>query len=352
MTEHGGNIYKFAEKFNISDNKIIDFSASINPLGLPLSVIRCIHSIDSSMYHYPDPETKKLKEAISAFYDIDAESIVCGNGSTELIYLSVRALKPQTVITPVPTFSDYERACLLSGAKIKYYFLNRENNFDLDSEKFIMHMKGSEMAFLCNPNNPTGRLINIDEITKIADAAKQFRCYLIVDEAFIDFLPEHSIIKEVNKNPYLIVLRSMTKFYALSALRLGFGVFHHSVLNIIMQNKEPWTVNTIAQMAGISVLNDIKYRRETFKTIEKGKQLMEEGLKGLSIEYLPSAANYYLLKIPNAQEVITNLQKAYIMVRDCSNFKGLDNTYIRVAVKSTQDINRLFKELSKLCVQS
>ncbi len=351
MTEHGGNIYRYAEQLNISETQIIDFSASINPLGLPMSVVDEIQGINGSMYHYPDPEAKRLKEAIAAFYDIEANSIICGNGSTELIYLCVRALKPKRVIIPAPTFSEYERACLLSGAEIRYFYLKTKNSFDIESERFIKAMNGCDMAFICNPNNPTGRLIKNEELLEIAEAARQLKCYLVVDEAFIDFIPEHSIIKDVQGNPYLIVLRSMTKFYALSALRLGFGVFHPSVINMMWQNKEPWTVNTIAQIAGIAALKDNDYRKETFRIIHEGKNLMEQGLMGLSIDYIPSEVNYYLLKMPNAQQIISDLHKVYILTRDCSNFRGLDKSYIRVAVKSPEDINRLLKELSNLCEQ-
>ncbi len=351
MIEHGGNIYRYAEKFNISESWIIDFSASINPLGLPLSVIHEIQGIKSSMYHYPDPEAKKLRDALSAYHGIDSESIICGNGSTELIYLCARALKPKTVIISAPTFSEYERACIATGAQIKHFFLNRKDSFDLDSDKFINNMNGYEMAFICNPNNPTGRLIKTDDLLQIADAARRFKCYLVIDEAFIDFLPGRSIIKEVQNNPYLIVLRSLTKFYALSALRLGFGVFHQSIVEKILQNKEPWTVSTIAQNAGIAALKDTDYKKETYRIVSEGKILMEQGLKGLSIEFIPSEINYYLISIINAQQIISCLHKSYILVRNCKNFRGLDKTYIRVAVKSPQDINRLFKELSNLCAQ-
>ncbi len=351
MTEHGGNIYRFSEEKAIPKKLVLDFSASINPLGLPMSVISKINKIDSSLYHYPDPDTKKLKESISAFYNINSDSIISGNGSTELIYLCARALKPRTVLIPTPTFSEYERACLTAGASIKYLKLQKENNFDLDHEEFILSMKGCDIAFVCNPNNPTGRFVSIDDLLKIADAARDYKCRLILDEAFIDFLPESSIIGEVANNPYLIVLRSMTKFYALSALRLGFGVFHPFIIDIILQSKEPWTVNSLAQIAGITALGDEEYKKETFRIIGDGKSLMEEGFKELSIEYIPSSVNYYLLKIKNAQEIISNLHKAYIMVRNCSNFRGLDSSYIRVAVKSPEDNIRLLEEVSKLCGQ-
>ncbi len=349
MAEHGGNIYRFAENNNISDIDVIDFSASINPLGLPKSVISEIRKIDSLMSNYPDPNVVRLKQAISIYYSLDADSIVCGNGSTELIYLCARALKPEIALIPSPTFSEYERACLLLGSRIKYHNLKKEDYFDLDLEEFIKDMKGCSMAFICNPNNPTGRLIRKDLLLEIANAANDLKCFLVVDEAFIDFIPESSVISEVKNNPFLIVLRSMTKFYALSALRLGFGVFHASVVENILRNKEPWTVNSIAQIAGIAALNDEDYREETFKVIREGKELLENGLKRLSIEFIPSSVNYYLIRLQNAPQAVSSLRVAFIMTRDCSNFRGLDNSYIRISVKSYKNNMRLLGELSKLC---
>ena len=351
MTEHGGNIYSFAKRNRVDEREILDFSASINPLGLPETVISEIRNIDSSMYHYPDPDAGRLKQTISIYYGIKPESVVCGNGSTELIYLCTRALKPKSVLIPSPTFSEYERASLLVGAEIKYHKLREENYFDLEHEEFIKDLKGCDMAFLCNPNNPTGRHISKELMLKLAKSALESKCYLVVDEAFIDFIPENSIIHETANNPFLIVLRSMTKFYALSAFRLGFGVFHESLIGNILNNKEPWTVNTIAQIAGIAALNDEKYKKKTFRVIREDKNLMESGFKRLSIAYLPSAVNYYLLKIANAQQAIKSLQSSNIMVRDCSNFKGLNGSYIRVAVKSKEDNLRLLKGLENICAQ-
>jgi threonine-phosphate decarboxylase len=351
MTEHGGNIYSFAKKNGVDEREILDFSASINPLGLPDSVISEIRNIDSSMYHYPDPDSGRLKQTISIYYGIKQESVICGNGSTELIYLCARAFKPKKVLIPSPTFSEYERASLLTGAEIKYHKLKEENYFDLEHEEFIKDLKGCDMAFICNPNNPTGRHISKELMLKLAKSARESKCYLVVDEAFIDFIPENSLIHEAENNPFLIVLRSMTKFYALSAFRLGFGVFHQSLIRNILKNKEPWTVNTFAQIAGIAALRDKEYTEKTFQIITDCKKLMKEGFERLSLEYLASAVNYYLLKIKNAQQAIKSLQSSNIMVRDCSNFKGLNGSYIRVAVKSKEDNLRLLKGLENICAQ-
>jgi threonine-phosphate decarboxylase len=203
------------------------------------------------------------------------------------------------------------------------------------------------MAFLCNPNNPTGRLMAKADVLEIARAAQQSKCYLVVDEAFIDFMPDHSVVREVEGNPYLIVLRSMTKFYALSGLRLGYGILPSAVAEAVRKQKEPWTVNTLAQKAGAVAIHDRDYREKSFTVIAQEKAFLEKAFGQLSIDYVQSMANYYLIQMHQADKAVGDLRRKGILVRGCADFKGLDGSYIRVAVKSRRDNTRLIKELSQ-----
>ncbi|MBI4684416.1 MAG: threonine-phosphate decarboxylase [Nitrospirae bacterium] len=348
MTEHGGNIYLTAQEIGMPEEKIIDFSAPINPLGVPKSAISEIKNTAKYLFNYPDPDATELRQHISKYHGINSEFIICGNGSTELIYLIVRTLKPKKVLMPQPTFSEYERACKINSKfKIQNLKLGKENSFDIETESFIKFMKNCEMAFLCNPNNPTGRLVKRTDVLKIAGAAKRLKCYLVVDEAFIDFVPEESVIREVEKNPYLIVLRSMTKFYALSGLRIGYGVFHENLVQKIKGYKEPWAVNSLAQTAGIAAFKDAAFKKKTFRVIKQEKDFLEKEFKKLGISYIPSEVNYYLLRLSHTKEIVSALRNKGILVRDCSNFKGLDNSYMRIAVRSRRENEVLIKELSK-----
>ncbi|MBI4825583.1 MAG: threonine-phosphate decarboxylase [Nitrospirae bacterium] len=347
--EHGGNIYRIADELGIPEERLIDFSASINPLGISEKVKGVINRELDNLVNYPDPDTKMLRHKIAEYNGIGPETIICGNGSTELIYLIPRALKPKKVLIPAPTFSEYERACRLSSElRIVSYELNEENGFEVIPNGFIKAMQGCDMAFLCNPNNPTGHLLEKDDMLRIAEAARKMKCYLIVDEAFIDFVPGGSVIRDVQENPYLIVLRSMTKFYALTGLRIGYGVFHGDLIDRIKEFKEPWTVNTLAQQAAITAVQDDEYAAETYELIKREKDFLEKGFQELNIEYLPSSVNYYLLKTEDAQGITSGLIGKGILARDCSNFKGLNSSYIRVAVKSRGNNEVLLKELSKL----
>ncbi len=350
---HGGNIYLLAESLGMKEDAIMDFSASINPLGVPDSVVAAIKENLKHLFHYPDPEAKKLRRKISEHIGVGAESILCGNGSTELIFLVVRALSPARVLIPAPTFSEYERACIQNGAAIVTYPLREEHNFDIDAKELILAMGAGNalssrcnMVFLCNPNNPTGRLMSKEDMLKISDAAKRLACVLVVDEAFIDFCSNSSIIDEVRNNPYLVVLRSLTKMYALSGLRVGYAVLPASLLESLKEAKEPWTVNTLAQIAGVTALDDDEYTAETFRMIEEEKRFLEEGFRALGISFFPSSANFYLLQTERAAEIAAHLRGKGILVRDCSTFSGLDSSYIRVAVKARSENVRLLEEIS------
>jgi threonine-phosphate decarboxylase len=360
---HGGDIYSLAEMLGIEDDRIMDFSASVNPLGISTMVKKGISRNLNALVHYPDPDAKALRLELARHHNIAPENIICGNGSTELIYLIPRAMKPKKVLIPQPTFSEYERACKISSKlKVQSYKLEEGNNFAIDPDKFISKIKkfsfnsklktqNSKLIFLCNPNNPTGLIIKKDDMIKIASAAKKMKCYLIVDEAFMDFCPEQSVINEVGNNPYLMVLRSMTKFYALTGLRIGYGIFPASIASKLKRFKEPWAVSTLAQKAGIIALGETGYRDKTIGLIKKEKQFLENNFKKIGIKFYPSKANFYLLKVNNADEIYRRLGKKGILVRNCSNFKGLDSSYIRIAVKSRRYNMRFLKELSQLCME-
>ena len=350
MTGHGGNIYRAAEETGIPVSSIIDFSASVNPLGVPDSVAEVIRENIPLIAHYPEPFAEALANQVGAHLVIDPQTILCGNGSTELIYLVARALAPQRVLIPAPTFSEYERACgMISGTSCIHLALSRENGFAIDVEAFIAAMSGCDMAFLCNPNNPTGRLLGRDAVHAIAQAAHRIGCCLVVDEAFIEFSPGQSVVHEVAKNSQLIVLRSLTKYYALPGLRIGYAVLPAALMPRMQGQKEPWTINNLAQKAGIAALHDRQYQDRTMTVIAEEKKYLEQGLSSLKIDRIPSAANYYLIRMDNARPVIASLREKGILVRDCSNFIGLDGNDVRIAVRSRAENAVLLKELTRLC---
>ncbi len=362
MNDHGGNIYAhFRNSF--STGAIIDFSASINPLGMPRTAEAEIRKHMRLVPHYPEPYAETLSAAIAEQFRLRLSSVLCGNGSTELIFLIPKVLNPKRVLVTAPAFSEYEKASRMNGAAIRYYRLRPGDDFRVDPGRFIEAMQGRgrgslkttgagaacDMAFLCNPNNPTGRLLRKRDMLKIADAARELRCRLVVDEAFIDFCPGESVLSSVASNPYLIVIRSMTKFYALAGLRLGFGVFPIAVASRLKSRKEPWSVNSLAAAAGSVVLSDAAYRDASHTMIRREKQYLEKCFDGLHLPYVASDSNYYLLYMKNAGAVMRTLEKKGVLLRDCSNFKGLGPGYVRIAVRSRRENSFLMQELGKIC---
>lgn len=363
--DHGGTVFAAARALGMDPLQVLDLSASINPLGVPPAAERAMRRHLRDLVHYPDSASAELTAAIADYCGIDPAALIVGNGSTELIYLAMRAIQPASALIPAPTFSEYERAAMTSGTcRITYFPLREPGGFRLDADEYIAamtRMVSSESekasaahralrfaAFLCNPNNPTGVLTPREDVLRIARAARRLRCYLIVDEAFIDFCPEHSVVDAPLNNPFVIVLRSMTKFYALAGARLGFGVFPAAVKRTISALREPWSVNRIAQVAGVAALSDDRYRGKTFWLIAEEKRFLEREFTAMDIRHVPFAANYCLFTVRNGSAVEESLFRKGILVRSCSNFRGLTRNHIRIAVRSHGENKRFLEEL-KTC---
>lgn len=343
---HGGNLLRLSEAAGMAEERLLDFSASINPLGMPRQARQAIGRALQGLGHYPDTEARRLRQAISERYSIEDRSIIVANGSTELIYLIPRALRPGRVLVTAPAFSEFERAALLSGARVRRLALRKHAGFSIDPGAFIDAMKGSDMAILCNPNNPTGRMLGREEVLETARAARRNRCVLVVDEAFMDFCPGGSVLGE--KNPYLIVLRSLTKFYALAGLRLGFGFFPAGIRRKIEGFKEPWSVNTLAQAAGTAALGDSGFATRTLGLIKRERNYLVKALDSLGMRTYPSDANYILAVCRDSAALTRGLIKSGIAVRDCSNFRGLGRTHVRIAVRSRRENDALLGVLQKI----
>jgi len=347
--DHGGNVYKASRELGIPESRIIDFSASINPLGISETVKAAILAHMEGLVHYPDPDADAFRRTVSGLHGISPGTVLPGNGSTELIYLLPRALRPRTALIPSPTFSEYEKACRLAGsARIKRYALKKENTFQIEPDAFIEEMEGCDMAFLCNPNNPTGHTLARDDVLRIAAAADSLQCVLIIDEAFIDFVPGCSVTEDVKGYSHVVVLRSLTKFYALTGLRIGYAVSSEELCERMNKAKEPWSVNNLAQAAAIAALGDTEYADQTRAVLAMEKEYLENSFQALGVQWLPSSVNYYLLRLQNAARLVSGARAKGILVRSGSNFRGLDNSYVRVAVRTHEHNAILMEELARL----
>ena len=350
---HGGNLEKAMERYGISLNEIIDFSANINPLGISPKIKEVLVKSIDQLSHYPDPECKEAKKEISGYFKIDYENILLGNGSTELIYLIVQTLKPKKVLIPVPTFCEYERALNSNNVSINFYKLKEKQEFLVSIDEIIPRLAGIDLVFLCNPNNPTGTFLPKKEILNLVKEVQKRKIFLVLDEAFIDLYEEESLIKEVKNYDHLIVLRSLTKFYGLPGLRIGFGVSSPKLIKKLETQKIPWSVNSLAQIAVREVLRDEKYISKSRSFLLKEKKFLYRELsniKGLKA-YKPSANFIFIKLLKNiSSEILQNqLGRKGILIRNCSNFRGLEEeNFVRVAVRNRKENIKLLKELKKV----
>ena len=261
---HGGTVYEAPQ----GGGQWLDFSANINPLGLPHTALAAIESHIADVVHYPDPEARELRAALAAHYETPEDTLILGNGAAELFYLFFETYRPKRVLLPVPSFSEYERAALASGADVEYYLLKEKSGFAVDVEALLAEAERTqaEAVVLGNPNNPTGTLIPTDALVHLSERLTAIGCALVVDESFLDFRTDEqrfTLRKHAGKLPHLLLVRSLTKFFALPGLRLGFGIALPALVKKLDAHKDVWNVNVLAQAAGVAVLGDRDYQETT-----------------------------------------------------------------------------------------
>lgn len=349
---HGGNLRQAAERYNLPAEQIIDFSASINPLGPPKKVKEILGSRLDAILHYPDPECKRLKMKLAEHLQINRENLLFGNGSAELIYLICRALLPKKVLIPIPTFSEYENAVRSVRGKCVFLKTREREDFRIPLRDCSKWLPEVDLIFLCNPNNPTGSLLDKDHILSLLKECR--RQVLVIDEAFIDFVEEGervSVIKEASTKGNLLVLRSLTKFFALPGLRVGYVIGHTRLMARLSRAHVPWSVNSLAQLMGAEIISDAAYARRSKKYMLEQRRILFETLSQLkSLRPYPPTANFIFCKLTdrrfNSIQLYDALAKRGILIRDCSNFRGMTDRYIRVAVRGREE-NRLLIQALK-----
>lgn len=340
---HGGDIYTASEITGKSPDEIIDMSSSVNPLPLPEKIKRKALERFTLLHKYPDTEARAFIKTFSELYRIPHENIVCGNGSTELIYLIVKALKPNSVLILEPTFIEYEKACRVNEIDEveKVFTLNKKEIFKMIKEK--MQEKKYEMIFICNPNNPTGWLIDKKEILELANHYEDST--FVVDEAFIDFASDETLLRDsILSN--IIVLRSLTKFYGLAGLRFGYAVASFKTTERIKRDRQPWSINSLSQWIAEEIIKDEEFKKQSYDFFIMEKDFFEYSLNKLNLRYFPSVANFYLIEI-HKKGIFQYMLARGILIRNCSNFYGLNENFIRVSVKTRVENEIFFKELKK-----
>ncbi len=361
---HGGNIYQAARESSSREMAdFCDFSASINPLGIPPSVRRALRTAIPTIQHYPDPDGWALREAIAEHHRVHPHNVLLGNGTTELIFAIPPALQTHHGLIVGPTFSEYERALVFAGSRVHSVVAQAHARYRPPIHEALEAMKRRrfpsqahrgqhlpiDTVFLCNPNSPTGQSVARTMVYRVLEEVKRKGGRLIVDETFVDFCEEKSVVRRAARDDSLLVLRSFTKFYGIPGLRIGYAVGTEGALRPIQDRLPPWSVNTLAQEAALACLSDTRYKEQSLRFLCKERQAFRRGLQripGLSV--YPSSANFVLVELPqplSSREVTAALLEHGVLVRDCSNYRGLNARMLRFAVRTSRDNSRLISLL-------
>jgi threonine-phosphate decarboxylase len=356
---HGGDVYAASRELHRDIHQLIDFSASINPLGPSPAVWRAITRSRHLLRHYPDPRCWTLRQALASRWDRSPDHIVVGAGSSELIHALPRALGLRHLLVVGPTFSEYANAMSRAGGQFTMVVAERQKNYAPPLDHALRLMNASERrthtpheidaVVLCNPNSPTGQACEADAVMQVARAAERRRLWLILDESFAEYDEGGSILSQAQSLRRVIVLRSLTKFYGLPGLRVGYAVSQGNVSRQLGGQLPPWSVNAIAQVAAIAALKDDGHARRSlsFMRRERGRfTALLAGLPGCVV--YPSRANFILMELPagwQAKNVTALLRRDGLLVRDCSVVPGLHSRSVRVAVRTRRENDRLVKAL-------
>ena len=350
---HGANVDNMAKKFGKNENDIIDFSSNVNPHIISDLGKYVLEGLEKSR-SYPDINYTNLRNNISDYIKVDSELIIPGNGATEIIYLLMKSIKRRLAILN-PTFSEYGRGAKLNNLEIIDFHLKEEKNFSIDLDEIQKNMDKFDSLFICNPNNPNGKVKDLNELLDLMIENDKL---LIVDETFMEFVGEeekYSLINKIEQTPNLFILKAVTKFFGMPGLRLGYGVTSNKqIIKNIYEYKEPWTINSFAENLSNYLFKDKEYINGSKNYYINERKFMLEELRKISrLKVYDTDTNFVLIKLDDDEANSLKLElfeKYNILIRDASNFIGLDKSYIRVAIKSHNDNKVLIESLRKILV--
>ncbi|MBC7076175.1 MAG: threonine-phosphate decarboxylase [Syntrophomonadaceae bacterium] len=354
---HGGNVLEACIRYGFDPEDVIDFSASLSPLGIPAGVMQALQASLAAIQHYPDPECLFFRQAVASELGVGMENILAGNGAAEIIYLIVRLLLPHCALVPSPSFTEYEYAVYSAGGKIRFFPLHElDYQFVLPVESFCRSIPGTDIVFLCNPNNPTGTLVEREEMLEILRVCKKHDSMLVLDEAFLDFVDDgegYSLVDMVPKYDNLLILKSMTKTYSLPGLRIGYAVGSKKLIRQMDKLRDPWSVNSLAQVAGTAALQEKEYLYQVKKVVRRERKFLYEEIKKQSqLKPYPPTANFLLVCIGQkgftAGWLREMLARRGLLIRDCASFTGMGPYYFRVAVRTHPENLRLLQGLKEV----
>ncbi|NKE04025.1 MULTISPECIES: threonine-phosphate decarboxylase CobD [Mesobacillus] len=347
---HGANPHYLYEAMNLPvPIETLDFSANINPLGPPPLLKENWGQLLESVIEYPDPHGTNLKRLVAKREGLHESQVLLGNGGAEIISLIGRLLAGKQSVIVQPAFSEYEEACKANGCQVEYHQLPA--NWAWTGEDLSDKLQQADALFLCNPNNPTGSYYQKSIILHLLEECRRNQCLLIVDEAFYDFLTEYeSITPYINEYPNLLIIRSMTKMFAIPGLRLGYLLADPAVIRKIAPFQPHWSTNAIALKAGEWCIESESYIIETIALIQKERQRLFRFYQKRNLLVSPSRINFYLLRDPSLIDQYPFMQyllKSGIIPRHTVNFPGLEGSWLRFAVKGPEANDKLMEAVEE-----
>ena len=356
---HGGNLWRVSEKYGVPLSQVIDFSVSINPLGTSEKATKSIREHIKLVTNYPPPNAEQLLEKLAKYAGAKKGNIIVGNGTTELIHTFVYVFleKNQRTLIPAPTFGEYSVATLKADGQPIFLKCPPETGFLLDLKKLANLISDDvKIVFLCNPNSPTGTLLKKSSVLNFIRKANDRNVLVFLDEAYFEFVEDrkrYSMVEHVKRFNNLFVLRSLTKFFGLAGLRIGFGVASPEMIELLRKGQVPWGVNSLAMFAAEAAVEDRAFIEKSRAYTSRSKKQLERLLHELPwLKVYQSEANFFLCEIKKANLTSAQLKEALerkgVLIRDCSNFEGLNNKFFRVAVKTPRENKKLVELLSCL----
>ena len=339
---HGGDVYH---------NRVrLDFSANVNPLGTPPEVVRAVAESAACLAAYPDPYCGALRAKLAAVHGVAPEEIVCGNGAAELIFQFTAALRPQSALLPVPSFSEYAAALDAVGCATRYFELRREERFAVTEALLDAITPDTEALVLCTPNNPTGQSVPPALLEAILARCRETGTWLLLDECFLDLTDkgaEKSLIPSLRAGDRCLVLRAFTKLYGMAGVRLGYAVCANAdFLEALCRTAQPWNVSAPAQAAGEAALDCKEFVKRTLALIAEERDYLLRSLRALGIDVLPGDANFLMLSgVPGLCE---KMLERGILLRSCANYRGLCEGDVRIAVRTHAENEQLIAALREV----
>ncbi|MCR5746811.1 MAG: aminotransferase class I/II-fold pyridoxal phosphate-dependent enzyme [Lachnospiraceae bacterium] len=355
---HGSDLEKIEEIYGIAKEEIISFAANVSPLGLSEGFIEHMGANLSCIERYPERDYRSLREAISGYCKTDYKDIIVGNGSSELIGAVIRYKKAPRAMIIAPAYSEYERDIKLAGGKVLYFDLKEENDFRLIPDELCDVLDESlDLLIICNPLNPTSKAVRADEMRGLLKRCEELDIICVVDETYVDFADMcYDMSGLTVEFKSLFVIRSMSKFFCAPGLRLGYALTSDTgLIKEIDSKRDPWSVSSFAEAAGAYMLSDEDYIRKVKKYISDERKRVCERLSELTgIKYYEPAANFVLVKLPadkiTADRLFEAAIKEKMMIRDCSSFRGLDESFIRFCFMSKEDDDKLLNLMREVII--